>query len=112
MKHIFRFPILHASASNPPINPIWGLFCYSVCFAPIWYTILFLAKAKDCGRWEEKAERLAWHLLCFLSYYCNLAVGSRVERLQLQLQLLRKIPTERHRAQDGIPPALWHFVFI
>lgn len=57
MKHIFRFLILHAT-SRPFC---WLLFC---CF---WQRI--------------GAKHLASHLLCVLSYYCNLAVGSRVERV-------------------------------
>lgn len=75
MKHIFRFLIPAAWAARGPL-PFCSALLSSYCF---WQRI--------------EAKHLVSHLLCILSYYCNLAVASRLER-QAVSEMMMMIPTD------------------
>lgn len=70
MKHIFRFLIL---------LPFFLLPCSVYCF---WQRI--------------EAKHLVSHLLCILSYYCNLAVASRLERQAVSESLVDHNDDDHH----------------
>lgn len=76
MKHIFRFLIPAAWAAparcaSAPLRALFSVYCF-------WQRI--------------EAKHLVSHLLCILSYYCNLAVASRLERQAVSEMMM--IPTD------------------
>lgn len=74
MKHIFRFliPAAWAARCRPALLPaLLSVYCF-------WQRI--------------EAKHLVSHLLCILSYYCNLAVASQLERQAVSEMMM--IPTD------------------
>lgn len=81
MKHIFRFLIPAAWAARGPLP-----FCPAAPLPALFSSYCF---------WQRiEAKHLVSHLLCILSYYCNLAVASRLERQAVSEMKMMMIPTD------------------